>query len=155
MNKLGFVYEVCCWIFWELSEKNITDLSFVTFSLFLPQQYELFLEWLVSDDEKWIMHNNVVRKIVKAIHVPPLLRSIYSENLMVFSRSYLLRTVANRLNYCYRPKLLPTPLAGLKILWSSSSTVQWWKKLWDHMWNWKLLTLLKKDILNSIFNSKT
>ena len=33
--------------------------------------------------------------------------------------------------------------------------IQWWIKLWDHMWNWKFLTLLKKDILNSIYNTKT
>ena len=38
---------------------------------------------------------------------------------------------------------------------NSKLCVQGWKKLWDHMWNWKLLTLLKKDLLNNIYNTKT
>ncbi|XP_014487365.1 PREDICTED: histone-lysine N-methyltransferase SETMAR-like [Dinoponera quadriceps] len=65
LNKLGFVYKWCRWIPRKLSEKNIADQISIASSLLVRQQYEPFLDRLVTGDEKWIVYDNVVRKRVK------------------------------------------------------------------------------------------
>lgn len=67
LNKIGFIYKWCRWISHQLSEKHIADRISIASSLLSRQQYEPFLDRLVTGDEKWIVYDNVVRKRAKVM----------------------------------------------------------------------------------------
>lgn len=87
LKKLGFVYKWCRWVPHELSERNLADRIFVSSSLLARNQYEPFLDRLVTGDEKWIVYNNVVRKRAKVLpgSPPPTLAkaNLHQKKLML------------------------------------------------------------------------
>ena len=62
LHQLGYVNCLDVWVPCKLSEKNLLDHISACDSLLKREENVPFLKQIVTDDEKWILYNNVEQK---------------------------------------------------------------------------------------------
>ncbi|KOX74646.1 Histone-lysine N-methyltransferase SETMAR [Melipona quadrifasciata] len=60
--KLGYINRFDIWVPHDLTEKNLMDCISICDSLYKRNEETPFLKQVVTEDEKWIIYNNVKRK---------------------------------------------------------------------------------------------
>ena len=62
LEKLGKIFNLRVWVSHYLSERNKEDRMAIATSVLLCVKQELFLDRIITGDEKWISNDNIIRK---------------------------------------------------------------------------------------------
>ena len=62
-EKLGKVCKLGAWVPHNLSERNKEDRMPIATCLLSPVRRDLFFDRIITGDEKWIVYDNIIRKI--------------------------------------------------------------------------------------------
>ena len=71
LEKLGKVFKLGVWVFHNLSERKKDDRMAVATSLLSSIKQKLFLERIITGDEKWISNDNISIKYNGLIKIKP------------------------------------------------------------------------------------
>jgi len=62
LKSLGFIKKLDVWVLHELKEIHMTNRMSVCDQFIEREKNDPFLKRMITDDEKWIVYNNVSRK---------------------------------------------------------------------------------------------